>query len=93
MPQEQDPDVQRAQQIRLQRVVDDVTASHSGEKRAVMAALEAGIARAGLSRQPATWVEATASEIVEGRHVVAFRERDLGIGPGVAGNGDVGGRH
>lgn len=83
MPQEQDPDVQHAQQQLLQRIVDRVAAAHGGgDKLAILEALEGGIAQAGISPQPHPWLEATASEIAEGRRVVADRERGIEHGHG-----------
>lgn len=83
MPTERDPDVQHAQQALLQRVVAAVTTAHAGgDKVVITEALERGLAEAGFSPQPESWLEATASEIAENRHVVVDRTLGSATNPG-----------
>lgn len=74
MPQELDPSVQRRRAEIIQQIVAEVTEQHSGEDLdTVLAALTAGLDRAGFPPQPEKWLSDTASEITEGRHVVVDR--------------------
>ena len=74
MPQELDPSVQRSRQELVQRVVAAVTEQHSGDDLdTVLGALARGLDEAGVPPQPEKWMSDTASEIVEGRHVVVDR--------------------
>lgn len=77
------PSDPQEQQEFLQSLVAEVTEQHSGEDLdTVAAALAARIDASGLPPQPTKWVEDTASEIAEGRHVVVDRHLAVSNGPG-----------
>ncbi len=77
MPEDAPQDQHERQQL-LQRIVAQVTADHSGgDVDRVRDALSGTIAEQGFPEQPAKWVDDTAAEISQGRHVVV--DRELGI--------------
>jgi hypothetical protein len=83
MPQETDPVGQRSQQELLQDVVRSATRAHSGEdKMVIRRAIARGLDEVGLPPQPEKWLDDTASEIAEGRHVVVDRQLGVSNGPG-----------
>lgn len=72
------PQEQHERQQLLERIVAQVHADHAGgDVDDVRAALSGGIAERGFPEQPAKWVDDTAAEISQGRHVVV--DRELGI--------------
>jgi hypothetical protein len=74
MPEELDPTAQHARQSLLQDIVRQVHDAHAGEDlETVLSALQGGLEEAGFPPQPEMWLEGTASEIAEGRHVVVDR--------------------
>ncbi len=77
MPEDAPQDQHERQQL-LQRITAQVTADHSGaDVDVVRDALSGAIAEHGFPEQPKKWVDDTASEISQGRHVVV--DRELGI--------------
>lgn len=77
MPEDAPQDQHERQQL-LQRITAQVTADHSGaDVDVVRDALSGAIAEHGFPEQPQKWVDDTAGEISQGRHVVV--DRELGI--------------
>lgn len=78
---EDDPHAQHERQKLLQRIVAQVHEDHAGgDVDAAREALSRTIAEEGFPEQPAKWVDDTAAEISQGRHVVV--DRELGVGGG-----------
>jgi hypothetical protein len=72
------PQEQHERQQLLQRITAQVIADHSGDDVDVVRdALAGSIAEHGFPEQPQKWVDDTAAEISQGRHVVV--DRELGI--------------
>ena len=78
---EQDPSVQHSRQALLQQITRDVLDAHSGDDvDTVRDDLVRRLAEAGFPEQPEKWVNDTAAEIADSRHVVV--DRRLGIEEG-----------
>lgn len=75
------PSDPKERQAYIQSMIAEVSERFYGQDLdVVIEALTQRIAASGLDPQPVKWVTDTASEIVEGRHVVV--DRQLGIRPG-----------
>jgi hypothetical protein len=75
----------KERQAFIQSLVAEVSEEHTGgDLAAAEAALSSKIQASGLPEQPQKWVTDTASEIVEGRHVVVDRHLRIGNAPGEA---------
>lgn len=72
------PEAQHDRQVLLQQIVSEVHAEHAGEDvDVVREALSGRIAERGFPEQPQKWVDDTAGEVSQGRHVVV--DRELGV--------------
>lgn len=72
------PQAQHDRQRLLQEIVSEVHAAHAGgDVDVVREALTRGLADRGFPEQPAKWVDDTAAEMSQGRHVVV--DRELGV--------------
>ncbi|PWJ52703.1 hypothetical protein SAMN06264364_11874 [Quadrisphaera granulorum] len=72
------PEAQHDRQVLLQHIVSEVHAEHAGgDVDVVREALTRLIAERGFPEQPQKWVDDTAAELSQGRHVVV--DRELGI--------------
>ncbi|MGQ7297285.1 hypothetical protein [Quadrisphaera sp. KR29] len=72
------PEAQHDRQRLLQEIVAGVHADHAGgDLDVVREALTRRIAERGFPEQPAKWVDDTAAEVSQGRHVVV--DRELGV--------------
>lgn len=72
------PQAQHERQKLLQEIVSEVHADHAGgDLDVVREALARRIEERGFPEQPQKWVDDTAAEVSQGRHVVV--DRELGV--------------